>query len=56
MPYKLEESKGGRATVVSASGRKLSNHPLPHDRALAQMRAVYANEFGHGSQSHGKGS
>jgi hypothetical protein len=54
MPYHLEKS-GSKATVVSASGIKLSNHPLPHDRALAQLRAVYSHEFGHGSTSHKTG-
>lgn len=44
MPYSLEKSGGGYF-VVGPSGRK-SKSPLSHATALAQMKALYANEPG----------
>lgn len=43
MPYKLEDAGEGKAYVIGPSGRK-SKKPLSHATAVAQMRALYANE------------
>lgn len=43
MPYKLEDAGEGKAYVVGPNGRK-SKKPLSHATAVAQMRALYANE------------
>jgi hypothetical protein len=49
MPYSLAKSGSGYR-VETQSGKPLSKHPLSHDRALAQMRAVYSSEFGKGKE------
>ena len=44
MPWTLEKSGAGYYVVTKGTGRKHSKKPLPKERALAQMRALYANE------------
>jgi hypothetical protein len=44
MPWKLEKSGAGYFVVTKDTGRRHSKMPLPKQRALAQMRALYANE------------
>lgn len=40
MPYKIKLVNGNKGYVVSASGTKLSNAPLPLMRAKKQLIAV----------------
>jgi len=50
MPYKLRKAPRKELYwVVDASGKKYSKEPLPKEKALAQMRALYANEKQGGS-------
>ena len=44
MPWTLQKSGKGYFVVTKGTGRKHSKLPLPKERALAQMRALYANE------------
>lgn len=44
MPYRLQSAGGNTFYVVSDSGKRRSKRPLPHKRALAQLRALYAND------------
>ena len=43
LPYRLQQSGSGWVVVNSETGKPKSNRPLPRARALAQMRALYAN-------------
>ena len=46
MPYKLAKTGKGYKVVTKAGphkGRKHSKKPLSHARAVAQLRALYAN-------------
>lgn len=46
MPYKLQKVKGGYKVKTKSGphkGRTHSNKALPHARAVAQLRALYAN-------------
>lgn len=42
MPFKLSR-KGNGFVVIDDKGKEFSKKPLPRERALAQMRALYAN-------------
>ena len=43
MPYKLRKApKRDLYWVVAEDGRHMSKDPLPRERAVAQMRALYA--------------
>lgn len=44
MPYKLAGVGHLYFVVNEATGRRMSGHPLPKERAMAQMRALYAAE------------
>ncbi len=50
MPYELKKVKGGwkvqiKGGRISSTGRRyFSDSPLPRERAVAQMRALYASE------------
>ena len=50
MPYELKKVKGGykvqkKGGELTSTGRRyFSNSPLPRERAMAQMRALYASE------------
>lgn len=46
MPYSLRKRGGGYVVVTKATGRTHSKKPLSRARAMAQMRALYANEKG----------
>lgn len=40
MPYKLVKVKSGYYVVNKMTGKKHSSHPLPKERAEAQMRVL----------------
>ena len=42
MPYKLQGVGHMYYVVNEATGQRMSGHPLPKERAMAQMRALYA--------------
>ncbi len=43
MPYKLRKAPNKNLFwVIAEDGRHMSQDPLPRERALAQMRALYA--------------
>ena len=45
MPYKLRKApKRDLYWVIAQDGRHMSKDPIPKERAMAQMRALYANE------------
>ena len=44
MPYKLQGLGHLYYVVNEATGKKMSGHPLPKERAMAQMRALYVAE------------
>jgi hypothetical protein len=44
MPYKLQGLGHWYYVVNEATGKKMSGHPLPKERALSQMRALYVAE------------
>jgi hypothetical protein len=47
MPYRLRKAPGRDLYwVVGEDGTHKSKKPLPKERAMAQMRALYANEKG----------
>jgi len=41
MPYALQPAGKNLYYVVTPDGRRMSRHPMPHERAVAQMRALY---------------
>lgn len=43
MPYELKREGSGYKIVSKDTGKTHSDKPLPRQRALAQMRALYAN-------------
>ena len=43
MPYHLKPTKGNLYYVETPEGRKMSKHPMPKERAEAQMRALYSH-------------
>ena len=43
MPWKLEKVDGGWVVVNSDTGKRKSAKPRPRKRALAYLRALYAN-------------
>ena len=43
MPYKIRK-KGKGYKVCKVSGKCFSKKPIPYKRAVAQMRAIQANE------------
>lgn len=43
MPWKLVRSGKGYKVVKKATGEAMSKKPMPKARAMAQMRALYAN-------------
>ena len=45
MPYALLKGPGGYWVVTKDTGRKHSLKPLPKEKALAQMRALYVNGY-----------
>ena len=49
MPFFLKKSRGKNAywVVNKITGKKYSHEPLPHETALKQMRALYAQENGY---------
>jgi hypothetical protein len=44
MPWKLKKSGKGYIVVTEGTGRPHSKKPLPRARAMAQMRALYAQQ------------
>lgn len=42
MPYKLEHADNGYYVVNSDTGKRHSSKPMSKNRAMAQMRALYA--------------
>jgi len=43
MPYNLEKSGNGFFVVTTSTGRRHSEAPLSRAKAVAQMKALYAN-------------
>lgn len=43
MPYELQKVKGGYVVVTKGTRRRHSKKAMPRGRALAQLRALYAN-------------
>ena len=43
MPYHLKPTKNNLYYVETPTGHKMSKHPMPKERAEAQMRALYAH-------------
>lgn len=43
MPYELKQEKGGWRVYTKGTTRAHSDKPLTRDKAVAQMRALYAN-------------
>jgi hypothetical protein len=43
MPYKVQKSGKGYKVVTKGTGKTHSQKPMPKSRAMAQMRALYAN-------------
>jgi hypothetical protein len=43
MPYHLKETPNKLYYVETPAGRKMSKHPMPKERAEAQMRALYSH-------------
>lgn len=43
MPYKIVKVKGGEKVVSKDTGKVHSQKPLSHAKAIAQLRALYAN-------------
>jgi len=43
MPYDLKKKGSGYVVATQGSGREHSKKPLSRLRAIAQMRALYAN-------------
>lgn len=43
MPYSIRKEKGGYKVMSKDTGKTHSNKPLSKARAMAQMRAMYAN-------------
>lgn len=41
MPYELKKAKGGYFVITEPTGRKHSKKPLPKERAVKQLRALY---------------
>lgn len=46
MPYRIKAAPNGFFVETKATGRKHSKMPLPRERALKQMRALYARTAG----------
>lgn len=47
MPYHVIKSGRGYYVENKENGRRYSNSPIPKSHAMAQMRAIYANENGY---------
>jgi hypothetical protein len=44
MPYKLRKAPGKELYwVITEDGKHMSKDPIPKDRAIRQMRALYLN-------------
>jgi hypothetical protein len=43
MPYHLKETKNNLYYVETNTGHKMSKHPMPKERAEAQLRALYSH-------------
>ena len=43
MPYKVKKVAGGYKVVTETTGKAHSKKALPKQKAVAQMRALYAN-------------
>ena len=43
MPYHLKATKDNLYYVETPTGHRMSKHPMPKERAEAQMRALYAH-------------
>ena len=43
MPYELKQEGGGYRVYTKGTTKAHSDKPLPRARAVAQMRALYAN-------------
>lgn len=46
MPWKLKKTKQGFFVVNSDTGVKKNHKPIPHERALRYLKALYANYKG----------
>ena len=47
MPYRLQKVKGGYKVKTKTGSKKVhSKKPLSHRKAVAQLRALYANTKG----------
>jgi len=46
MPWRLKKTKGGWVVINSETGEVKSAKPRPHARALAYLKALYANYKG----------
>jgi len=44
MPYELNKTRGGFFVVKKDSKEKFSKKPLPRERAVKQLRALYFSE------------
>jgi hypothetical protein len=44
MPYEVKKEGSGYKVFHKGTSKNFSNQPLPKSRAMAQMRAMYANE------------
>ena len=44
MPYEIRKVKGGYRVCKRDGSKCFSNTPLSHDRAKAQLKALYASE------------
>jgi hypothetical protein len=49
MPYEIRKVKGGYKAAHKGTDKVFSKHPQTREKAAAQIRAIAASEFGHGS-------
>jgi hypothetical protein len=52
MPYEVRKVKGGFKAAHKGTDKTYSKKPQSRQQAAAQIRAIAASEFGHGSGGH----